>query len=185
MDRRGTAWASGRSGSGILIRVCLHGAESTGKSTLARQLGAELGCPVVAEYGRDYAELNGPDFAVADLLGIARRQDELQREAEQEQPPLLLLDTDPLMTAAWAEMLFGEVPEVLIAYPKARVYLLFAPDTPWVDDGTRCFGSPRERARFAAIAEDVLVRTGVPFCTIGGDWDERKRQARAAIATLT
>jgi NadR type nicotinamide-nucleotide adenylyltransferase len=165
-----------------VIRVCFHGAESTGKSTLARQLGTELGCPVVGEHGRDYAELNGPDFAMTDLLAIARRQDELQREAEEAQPPLLLLDTDPLMTAAWAEMLFGEVPAELLAYPKAEHYLLFAPDTPWIDDGTRCFGSPPERAQFAAIAEDVLARTGVPYRTIGGDWDERERQARAALA---
>jgi len=167
-----------------VIRVCFHGAESTGKSTLARQLGAEFGCPVLAEYGREYAELNGPDFAIADLLAIARRQGDLQRDAERARPALLLLDTDPLMTAAWAEMLFGQVPDELLAYPKAEHYLLFAPDTPWIDDGTRCFGSPRERTRFAAIAEDLLVRTGVAYSTVGGDWHERKRQARCAIEAL-
>jgi NadR type nicotinamide-nucleotide adenylyltransferase len=164
-----------------LKRVCFHGAESTGKTALAAKLGAELGCPVVSEFGRSYAELNGPDFAMADLLAIARKQDELQREASELDPPLLLLDTDPLMTAAWAEMLFGDVPEELLAYPKADLYLVFAPDTPWIDDGTRCFGSPRERGRFAAIAEDVLVRTGVNYRPIAGGWAERERQVRAAL----
>ena len=39
-----------------MIRVCLHGAESTGKSTLARKLAARFACPAVPEYGRTYAE---------------------------------------------------------------------------------------------------------------------------------
>lgn len=164
-----------------MIRVCFHGAESTGKSVLARKLGAELACPVVPEFGRDYAEVRGTDFAMADLLAIARGQDRLMREAAAAQPRLLLLDTDPLMTAAWAEMLFGSSPDELRDYPKADQYLLFAPDTPWIPDGTRMFGTPAERARFAAIAEDVLVRAGVSYRTVAGDWSEREREVRQAI----
>lgn len=162
-------------------RAAFHGAESTGKSTLAARLGAELGCPVVPEYGREFAEAHGIDFTMADLLAIAREQDRRIREASAARPPLLLLDTDPLMTAAWAEMLFGDAPEELLGYPKADLYLLFAPDMPWIADGTRFFGSAEERARFAAIAEAVLVRAGVPYRAIGGDWGERERQARAAL----
>ena len=165
-----------------MIRVCLHGAESTGKSTVARKLEARFGYPVVSEYGRTYAEAHGTEFTLADLLAIAREQDRLMREAAAPRPPLLILDTDPLMTAAWAEMLFGEVPGELLAYPKADLYLLFAPDRPWVADGTRFFGTSDARARFAEIAEDVLVRTGVPYRTITGDWDERERQVRAALS---
>lgn len=165
-----------------MIRVCFHGAESTGKSTLAEKLASEWGCPLVGEYGRTYAETRGTAFTMADLLAIAREQDRLMREAAAASPPLLLLDTDPLMTAAWAEMLFGEVPEELLAYEKAELYLLFAPDVPWTADGTRFFGTPAERARFAGIAEAVLLRAGVPYRAIGGDWAERERQARAALS---
>ena len=167
-----------------MIRVCFHGAESTGKSALAQKLGDELGCPVVPEYGRTYAETHGIDFAMADLLEIARQQDRLMREAAASDPPLLLLDTDPLMTAAWAEMLFGEVPEALLGYPKAELYLLFAPDVPWVPDGTRFFGTAELRSRFAAVAEAMLVRTGVRYRTITGDWDERGRQVRKALRSV-
>jgi NadR type nicotinamide-nucleotide adenylyltransferase len=167
-----------------VIRVCLHGAESTGKSTLAGKLAARFDCPVLAEYGRTYAEAHGIDFTLADLLAIAHEQDRLMREAAAKAPPLLILDTDPLMTAAWAAMLFGEVPEVLLAYEKAEHYLLFSSEVPWVADGTRLFGTQAERARFAAIAEDMLVRTGVPFRRIGGDWIEREREAVAAIGAL-
>ena len=35
-----------------VIRVCFHGAESTGKTTLARALADALRCPWVPELGR-------------------------------------------------------------------------------------------------------------------------------------
>jgi NadR type nicotinamide-nucleotide adenylyltransferase len=165
-----------------MIRLCFHGAESTGKSVLAAKLSAELGLPWVPEYGREYAESRGTDFAMADLLAIAAGQDAAMRTAAAASPPLLLLDTDPLMTAAWAEMLFGEVPAELLRYPKAEHYLLFAPDVPWQADGTRFFGSADARARFAALAEDILVRAAVPFTRIAGGWAEREAAVRAKIA---
>jgi nicotinamide riboside kinase len=86
------------------------------------------------------------------------------------------------MTAAWAEMLFGEAPVELLSYDKAELYLLFAPDVPWVFDGTRFFGLPEARARFAEIAENMLERRGVRYRTISGDFAAREEQARAAIA---
>jgi nicotinamide riboside kinase len=151
---------------------------------LAERLGEELGCPVVPEYGRIYAETRGTDFTMADLIVIAREQDALMRRAAVIDPALLILDTDPLMTAAWAQMLFGEVPDALLGFDKAELYLLFAPDVPWVADGTRFFGTPEARARFARVAEDMLVRAEVPYRKIGGDWAARERQARAAIDDL-
>jgi NadR type nicotinamide-nucleotide adenylyltransferase len=182
MDRSRTARAAARAGD--VIRVCLHGAESTGKSTLAAKLAARFGCPAVAEYGRTYAETHGVDFALADLLAVAAEQDRRMRAAAAKAPPLLILDTDPLMTAAWAQMLFGTVPEALLGYAKAEHYLLFLPDVPWTADGTRLFGTEAERARFAAIAEDMLMRTGVTYRRIGADWAARERDAAAAIGAL-
>ena len=166
------------------MRVCFHGAESTGKTALADKLSAEWGCPLVAEYGRTYAETVGTDFKMEDLLAIAREQDRQMRAACADDPRVLLLDTDPLMTAAWAEMLFGEVPQELLSYDKAELYLLFTPDVPWVFDGTRFFGLPEARARFAEIAEEMLKRTGVRYRTISGDFAAREEQARSAVAAV-
>ena len=119
------------------MKICFHGAESTGKSTLAAALAAEFGCPLVPEYGRIRAETEGIRFTANDLKAIAAEQDRLTRVAAEGDPPLVLIDTDPLMTAAWAHMLFGEVPAELTAYDRADLYLLFAPDVPWEYDGTR------------------------------------------------
>ena len=165
-----------------MIRVCFHGAESTGKSVLAEQLGIECHWPQVPEYGRTYAEQHGTDFTMADLLTIAAGQDAAMQVAAAPKPDVLILDTDPLMTAAWAQMLFGEVPEALLGYPTAELYLLFEPDVPWIADGTRFFGTAAERAKFAAVAEDMLVRAGVAFERIGGDWNAREVKVRAAIS---
>lgn len=165
-----------------MIRVCFHGAESTGKTSLAGALAAEFGCPLVPEYGRIHAETIGTDFAMGDLLAIAREQDRMMRLASAGAPPLVLLDTDPLMTAAWTQMLFGEIPPELLAYDKAELYLLFSPDVPWVYDGTRFFGLHEARRQFSEIAAGLLQDAGVRFETISGDWKARESQARAAIA---
>ena len=161
--------------------ICLHGAESTGKTVLA----GRLGYPWVAEYGRIYCEERGTDLTMPDLLAIAEGQAAENRKAAAASPPLLVLDTDQLMTAAWAQMLFSQVPDALWAYPKADLYLLFSPDVPWQRDGTRCFGEETNRTRFAEIAEEVLVQAGVPFVRIAGTWEQREARARQAIAELT
>lgn len=168
-----------------MIRICFHGAESTGKSVLAEKLSTTLGLPCVPEYGRTYAEKHGTQFTMADLLAIASGHEAQVEAVAATGAKLALLDTDPLMTAAWAQMLFGNVPAALLDYPKADLYLLFDPDVPWIKDGTRLFGSASERARFAQLAEQVLVQAGVSFTRIGGSWVERESSARAAIAGLT
>lgn len=164
-----------------MIRVCFHGAESTGKSVLAGKLSREFGLPWVPEYGRTYAQQHGTHFAMADLLAIAEGQDAAMRAAAAANPPLLLLDTDPLMTAAWAQMLFGQVPELLLGYEKAELYLLFEPDVAWVEDGTRMFGTLAERRRFAAAAEAMLLRAEVRYERVSGNWAEREQAVRRFI----
>ena len=84
-----------------MITVCLHGAESTGKSVLAAKLEAECEWPWVPEYGRTYCEERGTDLIMADLIAIAEGQEAENRKARAANPPVLLLDTDQLMTAAW------------------------------------------------------------------------------------
>ena len=62
------------------------------------------------------------------------------------------------------------------------VFSIFAPDVPWVFDGTRFFGLHEARDEFARRAEDVLRQTGVRFEIVSGEWAQREAQARDAIA---
>src|SRR3546814_18989413 len=114
--------------------VCLHGAESTGKTVLA----GKLGYPWVPEYGRAYCEARGTDLVMADLLTIAAGQAAANRRAMGQEAPLLVLDTEQLMTAARAPMQFCEVPDALVPYPQVDLYLLFEHDMTWFHDVSRC-----------------------------------------------
>lgn len=164
--------------------VCLHGAESTGKTTLAAALAAKTGALTVGEYGRSHCEAHKQALTLDDLLLIGRAQQAMIAAAAAYAGPLLLADTDALMTAAWCEMLLGRRPAELMAAPKADLYLLLEPDLPWVDDGTRFFADAADRRKFAKIVAQVLEDAGVPFVRIAGQGDERIAAARAAIGAL-
>ncbi len=164
--------------------ICLHGPESTGKTTLARALADHFDTIWVPEYGRLHCETHGLDLAMDDLLEIGRVQSAMIAAALPWCNRRLIVDTDALMTAAWADMLFGTVPDALTAAPKADLYLLLEPDVAWVDDGTRFFGDTERRAQFAAAGEKMLARAGANYVRIGGSWAERQERAVAAIAAL-
>ncbi len=164
--------------------ICLHGAESTGKTTLAALLAKETGALTVGEYGRSHCEAHRAPLTRDDLLLIGRAQQAMIAAAAPYAGPLLLADTDALMTAAWCEMLRGERPEELMQAPKADLYLLLEPDLPWVDDGTRFFADAADRHRFARIVEQVLIDAGVPFVRIAGQGEQRLAAARAATGAL-
>lgn len=162
--------------------ICLHGPESTGKTTLAPFLAARVGGVAIGEYGRDYAEAHGTDFTMADLVAIGREQARLADAARASGADPLILDTDPLMTAVWADMLFGARDPWFDAFADtADLYLLFDIDLPWVEDGTRLFGSEAERRRFFDLSRAELARRGLRWALVGGQGEARLASALAAI----
>jgi NadR type nicotinamide-nucleotide adenylyltransferase len=164
--------------------ICLHGTESTGKTTLAAALAAETGALTVGEYGRSHCEAHREPLTLDDLLLIGRAQQAMIAAAAPYAGPLLIADTDALMTAAWCEMLLGTRPAELMQAPKADLYLLLEPDLPWIDDGTRFFADAAERHRFARIVEQVLLDARVPFVRISGQGEQRLAAARAALGAM-
>ena len=152
--------------------ICLHGPESTGKSTIAPQLAQHFRSRCVAEFGRTYCEKYGTDLTMADLVVVATAEGRLP----------VILDTDPLMTAVWADMLFGRRDPWFDQWTNtADLYLLFDIDLPWVDDGTRMFGTEAARRRFFDLSRAELERRGVRWALIGGEGQRRYLNALAAI----
>jgi NadR type nicotinamide-nucleotide adenylyltransferase len=163
--------------------ICLHGPESTGKSTLIEQLARHFDTMFVPEYGRTFAERRGTDFSMADLVMIAETHDAMTQSALASGADPLFLDTDPLMTAVWADMLFGTRDPWFDRWKAtADLYLLLDIDLPWVDDGTRMFGTTEARQRFFDLSKAELDRRGVDWRLIGGQGQVRFDHALAAIA---
>ena len=165
--------------------VCLHGPESTGKSTLSAPLAAHFGTIWVPEYGRVHCQLYGFDLDAEGLSTIGRTQSAMTRAALPWCNRRLIVDTDALTTAAWSLMILGHIPEgVLEGFPLADLYLLTDIDIPWEDDGTRYYPDPADRRRFMRACERVLEEAGANWVRVRGGLDERFAQAVAAIETL-
>lgn len=169
-----------------LRRICLHGPESTGKSAMAPRLARHFDGTFVPEFGRIYCENFGTDLTMADLVTIARTHDRKTQAAVATGLFPVIADTDPLMTAVWADMLFGRRDPWFDQWQDtADAYLLFDIDLPWEEDGTRCFGTPEERRRFFDLSRAELERRGVRWAMVRGTGSQRYLSALDAIAWLT
>jgi NadR type nicotinamide-nucleotide adenylyltransferase len=165
--------------------ICLHGPESTGKSTLAQQLADHFRAALVPEYGRTYCEAHGTDLSMAQLVEIARTHDTMTCAAllGAASDGLVILDTDPLMTAVWAEMLHGRRdPWFDTWHGTADLYLLPDIDLPWRADALRMFGDPADRRRFFDLSRAELEHRGVRWAKVRGEGANRFVSALAAIA---
>ena len=170
----------------MTLQIVLHGAESVGKSTLAMRLAAHFGAPLVPEYGREYCATHGTDLDEAGLTAIMHGHIAATADALCGNPPLLIADTDPLMTAAWAMLLLGRRSAALDAFANpGDLYLVPAPDVPWVDDGLRMHAAPALRHRLHDLAMAELHRRNVPYQMLAGDFATRESAAIAAIAAIT
>ena len=163
--------------------ICLHGPESTGKTTLAPLLARHFDTLFVPEYGRTYCEEYGLSIGMDDLVTIGRTHAAMTQALLRQCNRRLILDTDPIMTAVWADMLFdGRDPWFDAFQATADLYLLLDIDLPWVDDGTRFFGEEARRRRFFDLSRAELERRGLDYRIIGGPPEQRFERALEAIA---
>ncbi|HTU09762.1 MAG TPA: AAA family ATPase [Allosphingosinicella sp.] len=165
--------------------ICLHGPESTGKSTLSAPLAAHFDTLWVPEYGRAHCELYGTDLDDAGLVTIGRTQSAMTRAALPWCNKRLIVDTDALTTAAWSLMILGRVPEGLFDnFAKADLYLLTDIDIPWEQDGGRYYPDPVDRQRFMDACVRVMEEAGVPWVKLSGPNERRLETAVAAVEAL-
>lgn len=165
--------------------ICLHGPESTGKSTLSAPLAAHFETLWVPEYGRAHCELYGTDLDDAGLVTIARTQSAMTQAALPWCNKRLVVDTDALTTAAWSLMILGRVPEgVYDGFTRADLYLLTDIDIPWHQDGGRYYPDPADRQRFMHACVQVLEEAGATWVKLSGQNDARLATAIAAVGRL-
>lgn len=94
----------------MLRKVVIIGPESTGKSTLCRQLADHYQTFCCPEFARQYLSEHGTRYTYNDLLTIAKGQiameDEYIQKATSENKKLLFIDTDMYVMKIWCEFVF-------------------------------------------------------------------------------
>ena len=170
--------------------VAVVGPESTGKTTLARELAAAFDVPWLAEYAREYLEgrlerAGDVSYDEEDLAAIAREH--MRREADFARSVRGggVVDTDLIVILVWWNERFGVAPDWLqeaIARQSKRLHLLCAPDLPWEADPLR--ESEHDRERLFGVYQAVLTDLQLPFAIIAGRGRARFRGARDAARPI-
>lgn len=169
----------------FLKRICIFGPESTGKSTLTRDLALRYNTSFVSEYARGLLDHKNGRCDYEDIDLIARGQLASESSMEQHANRVLFCDTDIVTTAIWSEVLFEKCPEwIVLESLKKRydLYLLLDIDVPWVEDNQRCLAHRREE--FFKRCEQALIARNFPFVRIYGNWQERFNSACQAVDSV-
>lgn len=133
--------------------VTVFGAESTGKTTLSKELTRFPDSEWTFEWARPYLETIGPEITVESMHAIWQGQKALQMAArEWPNRQLLIQDTDLFSTVGYWEQphwkdALGPVPEQLIADAinlKSDLYLITKANIPFEKDPIRYGGDKRE-----------------------------------------
>ncbi|MBA4372996.1 MAG: histidine kinase [Thermodesulfovibrio sp.] len=127
-------------------RVCIVGAESTGKTTLAQKLAEHYQTNWVPEYGREYCVEKWKDGNITDVwvseefVAIAKEQGRREDHAARSANKVLICDTDPFATSIWHERYLNnrsiEV-ETIANNRRYDLYVLTGDEIPFVQDGLR------------------------------------------------
>lgn len=166
-------------------RVVVTGPESTGKTTLCRDLARHFCTAWVHEWARPYLDFVGRPPAAADFPRIAKAQRAAEEALARRANRVLFLDTDALVTRLYAELYLGACPAEVLAASREGDYaltLLLDVDVPWVADRQRDF--PEQRRAVFERCRELLEEADRRYVVIGGTWEERLARAVAAVGEL-
>ncbi len=167
--------------------VAVLGAESTGKSTLARSLqtalavqGRRVAC--VDEVLREFCAAHGRTPQRHEQAGIAAEQTR-RVDAAAQGHDIVIADTTALQIAVYSDIVFGDRSLYDSALQAQALYthtLLCAVDLPWVADGLQRDG-PQVREPVDTLLRTALQRHARGYAVVGGQGAQR---AAAALAVL-
>ena len=166
--------------------IALLGAESTGKTTLARGLCDALGTPVcsavvVPEYLREFCDRHRRTPRQDEQAAIAAEQTR-RIDAAAQRHALVIADTSALMIAVYSDQVFGDTslyPSAEAAQCRCDLTLLTALDLPWRPDGLQRDG-PQVREPVDAKVRAALARAGTPYSVVFGTGAARLAAALAS-----
>ena len=153
-----------------LIRIAVVGPESTGKSTISRQLALHYNTVWVPEYARGYCEKLVAECTWEDEINMFKGQLELEEQMSPLANRLLICDTTFITVKIWSDHMFGRAPqEVIEKLPVHNydLYLLMNIDLPWEEDPLRNF--PHMREHFMQVWHNELKALGATYSLISGN----------------
>jgi len=179
----------------MVKKIVILGPESTGKSTLCKQLAAHYNTIWVEEYAREYLLKNGTVYTYENLLDIAKGQIEAEElgirnwELGNHKPQTtnhkpVFIDTDMYVMKVWCEFAFEKCHHWIlnrIAERKYDLYLLCNIDLPWVNDELREYPDLISRQKLYHYYKDILINQNVPWADISGNYEERLNKAVTGV----
>lgn len=172
---------------GAVRRVCILGAESTGKSTLAEALARRFSTVWNPEYGRPYTTIGRPEGAPWtswEFTHIARihcwYEDFLAGLADR----VLFTDTDAFTTSVFHEVYLG-APATGFPELVERRYDLFVVcglGVPWRHDGIREFEVQRRWMHDRYL--ERAAASGSPWLLVEGQLEARVEAVAAEVERL-
>ncbi|MFV0365424.1 MAG: AAA family ATPase [Mangrovibacterium sp.] len=164
--------------------IVLTGPESTGKSTLSKQLARHLNGCQFPEYARTYLEeRQQTTYAYEDVESVAKGQLLQYAEAQNCGANYAFLDTWLIITKVWFQWVYAQEPlwlEEEIQSNPIDLYLLCKPDLPWVADHLRENGGNARSFLYEEYKKELTNR-GCPFVEISGTHNERLANAIKAV----
>ncbi|PQJ80208.1 AAA family ATPase [Polaribacter porphyrae] len=170
-----------------IVKIVLFGPESTGKTTLSRQLANHYNTVWAPEFAREYLQEKWNNERKTceqkDILPIAFGQMNLENKLAQKADKVLICDTDLLETKVYSEEFYGGFvePQLNEAAKKNQydLYLLTYIDTPWEADDLR--DRPKQRLEMFNAFEKALKENNKPYLLLKGDKETRLQKATEAI----
>lgn len=164
------------------ILIVVTGPESSGKTTLAKQLALHLNAYQVEEFSRAYLTDLCRPYTEQDVLKIGLGQHESEQAAVQSGAETVVCDTDLTVIKVWSEVRYGTAPAIineLLIKASPRFYLLMRPDLPWMPDPLR--ENPDDRKKLFERYVTLLQEMGADFSVIDGTEDLRLDNALNAL----
>ena len=155
--------------------VCLTGAESSGKTTLAEALAEALEGVLVREVARELL-VPGEAYDEEDVIRIAHHQVDAENRALASTTGWVIADTDLKVIRIWMAERFGNWPAALaqrFAERPPRRYVLCAPDIPWQADPLREHPADADRVRLHALYQTLLAELDASWLEVSGGVETR------------
>lgn len=158
-----------------IIKIGVIGAESTGKTWLCSRLAKHFNTVWVPEYAREY--FNHSDiynYSINDLIIIARKQIELEKEHLARANKLLFCDTTLITLKIWSELEFNCTPpeiQTLMIQHSYNHYLITNNDIPWESDSLRQNKHSRDLLFELNLLE--VKKSMTPFTVVKGNDEAR------------